>query len=161
MWPRREFCWISLNRVPLREAEDPCTTHYTYLGLSLARNEGNLFRLNFSTGDIFNSDNVVVGHKNMISKIFSRLYDLAQGIIQNVKNGEELDYSVDNARLSDSMVSFTECVRVPLYLQYKNRMLTIHNNNIDLFRKEHSRLSLILITLLHILCLPARSTEID
>ena len=89
-------------------------THYTYLGLSLARSEGNLFRLNFSTGDIFNSDNVVVGHKNMISKIFGRLYDLAQETIQDLSNGEELDYSVDNARLSDGMVSFTECVRVPL-----------------------------------------------
>jgi hypothetical protein len=35
-------------------------------------------------------------------------YDLEQAIIQNVSNGEELDYSVDNARLSDGMVSFTE-----------------------------------------------------
>ncbi|CUM57920.1 unnamed protein product, partial [Debaryomyces tyrocola] len=59
------------------------------------------------------------------------------------------------------MVSFTECVRVPLYSRYKHRLLTIHNNNIELFRKAHSKLSLILITLLHILCLPARSTEID
>ena len=114
------------RRVSLRDAEDPSVvdtglyrilaqvrTHYTYLGLSLARSEGNLFRLNFSTGDIFNSDNVVVGHTNMISKIFGRLYDLAQETIQDLSNGEELDYSVDNARLSDGMVSFTECVRVP------------------------------------------------
>ena len=162
------------RRVSLRDAEDPSVvdtglyrilaqvrTHYTYLGLSLARSEGNLFRLNFSTGDIFNSDNVVVGHKNMISKIFGRLYDLAQKTIQDLSNGEELDYSVDNARLSDGMVSFTECVRVPLYSRYKHRLLAIHNHNIDLFRKAHTNLSLILITLLHILCLPARSTEID
>ena len=162
------------RRVSLRDAEDPSVvdtglyrilaqvrTHYTYLGLSLARSEGNLFRLNFSTGDIFNSDNVVVGHTNMISKIFGRLYDLAQETIQDLSNGEELDYSVDNARLSDGMVSFTECVRVPLYSRYKHRLLSIHNNNIDLFRKAHTNLSLILITLLHILCLPARSTEID
>ena len=95
-------------RVSLREAEDPSIvdtglyrilvqvrTHYMYLGLSLARSEGNLFHLNFSTGDIFNrSNNVVVSHK-----IFGRLYDLAQGIIRNVSDGEELDYSVDNARM--------------------------------------------------------------
>lgn len=97
----------------------------------------------------------------MMRTIFDRLYALANSFVLEVSQGEELDYSVDNARLSDGMVSFTECVQVPLYFRYKLRFFELYNNDIGRFRKAHSTLTLILITLLHILCLPARSTEID
>lgn len=105
------------RRVSLREAEDPsivdaglyglltlARTHYIHLGLSLARSEGNLFRLNLTTGDIYNSENAVVGHKNMMRTVFDRLYKLAKSFVLEVSQGEEFDYSVDNARLIDGMV---------------------------------------------------------
>lgn len=88
-------------------------------------------------------------------------HNLAQEAIQGLANGKELDYSVENARLNDGMVSFTECVQVPLYSRYKHRLLELYSNDVDKFRKAHSKLTLILITLLYILCLPGRSTEID
>ena len=104
--------------VSLRQDEDPIVglyrilaklrKHYTYLGLSLTWSEDNLFRLYFSTGDIFNSDNVLVGLRNMISKIFGPLYDLSQETVQDLSNGEEL---VDNSTLRGGMVLFNGCVR--------------------------------------------------
>lgn len=68
-------------------------SHYIYLDLSLDRSEGNLFQFNIVAGDIFNSENTVVG-ENTIRTIFKWWYEFGHGIICEVSHGEELEYTV-------------------------------------------------------------------
>lgn len=76
---------------------------------------------------------MVVGHKIMIRDIFDRLYELANSFVLEVSQGEALEYYVDNARLSDGLVSFTKCIHVPLYTRYKHRFLELYNNDIGYY----------------------------
>jgi len=79
--------------------------------MSLARGEGNLSPLNFTTGVIFNASGHELDGDDSPHFLTGSIILHEPWIFDN-RNEEELDYSVDHAQLNNGMASFTDCDRV-------------------------------------------------